>query len=74
MAEPKRYRVLAGLNYPDPARKGQELRAEPGDVVGDLPAKSVRWLLEAGVIEDEFDALDVVDTSKVSYAPSGGEG
>lgn len=39
------YRVLTGLNYP-PNR-----RAEPGDVVDDLPGKSVKWLLESGLIE-----------------------
>lgn len=39
------YRVLTGLDYP-PNR-----RAEPGDVVDDLPGKSIKWLLEAGAIE-----------------------
>lgn len=38
-------RPVRGIDYP-PGR-----RAEPGDVVGDLPAKSVRWLLSAGIIE-----------------------
>lgn len=37
------YKVLAGLNY---AGK----RAEPGDVVSDLPSKSVPWLTEQGLI------------------------
>lgn len=40
------YRVLVGLNYP-PGR-----RAEPGDVVTDIPAESVGWLVEAGIIEE----------------------
>ncbi len=44
----KAYRVLVGLNYP---AKGGEKRAEPEDVVTDLPAKSVDWLLEGGYIE-----------------------
>lgn len=39
-----RYRVLNGLSY-----KGK--RADAGQVVSDLPAKSVRWLLEQGHIE-----------------------
>jgi hypothetical protein len=38
------YKVLVGVDY---AGK----RAEPGDIVTDLPAKSVPWLLEQGVIE-----------------------
>lgn len=46
----KRYRVLNGLNYP--AKGGKPKRAEPGDVVDDLPAKSVPWLLEQGHVEE----------------------
>lgn len=38
------YRVLVGLNYGD-------VRREPGDVVDDLPADSVAWLLAQGCIE-----------------------
>lgn len=41
----KRYRVLTGLDYP-PNR-----RAEAGDVVDDLPAGSIKWLLDDGLIE-----------------------
>lgn len=40
-----KYRVLVGLDYP-PAR-----RAEAGDVISDLPAKSISWLRDAGLIE-----------------------
>ncbi|WWT39950.1 hypothetical protein [Microcystis phage Mae-JY09] len=39
------YRVLRGLNYP-PGR-----RAEPGDVVDDLPKGSIRQLIARGHIE-----------------------
>lgn len=39
------YRVLVGLNYPP------DRRAEPGDVVEDLPGKSIKWLTEQGYIE-----------------------
>jgi hypothetical protein len=46
----KAYRVVNGLNYP-PNGKGDEVRAEPGDVVTDLPPKSVAYLLEQGDIE-----------------------
>lgn len=40
-----KYRVLVGLDYP-PAK-----RAEAGEVVSDLPAKSIKWLRDAGLIE-----------------------
>lgn len=40
---PHRYRVVDGLNYRDK-------RAEPGDVVTDLPARSVPWLVEQGLV------------------------
>ena len=39
------YRVLTGIDYP-PGR-----RAEADDVVDDSPGKSIKWLVEAGVIE-----------------------
>jgi hypothetical protein len=51
-----RYRVLAGLDYK--GRDGTPRRAEPGEVVDDLPATSTGWLLARGAIEDappEFD-------------------
>lgn len=49
--KPKRYRVLAeGLNYP--AGDG-ERRAEHGDLVDDIPDKSLPWLLKQGLIEPE---------------------
>lgn len=40
------YRVLAGLSYPP------DRRAEPGDVVDDIPPQSVKWLLSQGIIQD----------------------
>jgi hypothetical protein len=42
-----KYRVLIGLNYP-PGDK----RAEPGDIVDDIPPGSAGWLLDAGAIEE----------------------
>lgn len=39
------YRVLTGINYP-PGK-----RAEAGDVVDDLPGKSIKWLIECGAVE-----------------------
>ena len=43
------YRVLRGIDYP-PSK-----RAERGDVVDDLPERSVKWLVEAGVVEQIDD-------------------
>lgn len=39
------YKVLVGIDYPP------NKRAETGDVVSDIPAKSVKWLLDQGIIE-----------------------
>lgn len=39
------YRVLTGLDYPP------DRRVEAGQIVDDLPGKSVKWLLEQGLIE-----------------------
>ena len=41
-----RYRVLQGIDYPP------NKRAEVGDIVEDIPAQSVKWLLDSGIIED----------------------
>jgi hypothetical protein len=40
-----KYRVLVGVDYP-PGK-----RAEAGDVVTDLPERSIKWLLKANKIE-----------------------
>lgn len=45
MADAKQYRVLRGLDYP-PLN-----RAEPGDIVDDLPKDSIEHELRAGNIE-----------------------
>jgi len=39
------YRVLVGLEYPP------DRRVEAGTVVDDIPGKSVKWLLDQGLIE-----------------------
>ena len=39
------YKVHTGLNYPP------DKRAEIGDVVDDIPSKSIKWLIEIGAIE-----------------------
>jgi hypothetical protein len=41
-----RYKVLQGIDYPP------NKRAEAGKIVEDLPATSVKWLLDSGIIED----------------------
>lgn len=46
----KRYRVKVGLNYP--TKGGKEKRAEPGDMVSDLPVKSLPLLIDLGYIEE----------------------
>lgn len=38
------YKVLTGIDY-------DGKRAEAGQIVSDLPTKSVSWLLESGLIE-----------------------
>jgi hypothetical protein len=40
------YEVKVGINYPP------EKRAEPGDIVDDLPEKSLPWLLEEGIVTE----------------------
>lgn len=40
------YMVLTGLSYPP------DKHAEVGDVVDDLPSKSVQWLINEGHVED----------------------
>ncbi len=44
-----KYKALVGLDYP-PGR-----RVEAGDVVDDIPATSLKWLLEGGLVE-AYDA------------------
>lgn len=39
-----KYLVLKGINY-------DGKRAEPGDVVDDIPGESISWLLEDGAID-----------------------
>lgn len=39
------YRVLVGLDYPP------DRRVEAGQIVDDLPGKSIKWLTDQGLIE-----------------------
>jgi hypothetical protein len=45
VSEVAKYRVLVGVNYPP------NKRAEAGDVVDDLPGKSLKWLREQIFVE-----------------------
>lgn len=54
-----KYRALVGLNYPNP--EGGEFRAEPGDVLDDLPHKSIQWLMDQGCIEHVQYGRDYAD-------------
>ena len=54
---PTTYRVNAGVDYPDPRRAGEEKRAEIGDLVDDIPAGSLGWLVEQGVLTPVTDAI-----------------
>lgn len=44
-----RYKVVTGIDYNDK-------RAEPGDIVDDLPTRSVSWLVEQGIVEKLDDS------------------
>lgn len=54
-----RYRVLQGIDYPP------NKRAEVGAIVEDIPAQSVKWLLESGIIEDASKPSKVKEEVKV---------
>ena len=54
-----RYRVLSGIDYPP------NKRAEAGKIVEDLPATSVKWLLESGIIEDADKSAKVIEEPTV---------
>lgn len=59
-----RYKLNTGLDYPlnpnDPPATWEMVRHEAGEVVDDIPAISLGWLLDAGQIEV---APDVPSTS-----------
>jgi hypothetical protein len=75
-----RYLVHTGLHYPTNPKAPREdwewKRAEPGEVVDDLPAASVSWLLERGAITaagkdrtslpDDFPARDLLAAAGIT--------
>lgn len=40
------YKILTGIEFGNPSK-----RYEIGDVANDIPAKSISWLVEQGIIE-----------------------
>ena len=58
-----KYRVLKGIDYPP------NKRAEAGDVVEDVPATAIKWLLEDGSIEDANKKATVVEEPVVVVEP-----
>ena len=62
------FRVLVGINYgkDDP-------RAEPGDIVTDLPAAAAKWMLRDGIIEPAAAGTPVVVVSAEDGAGMGEE-
>ncbi len=65
-----RYKVLVGIDYP-PGK-----RAEAGDVVDDIPATSLRWLVEGGIVEavgaGTEKGADVASTPRPVPVPADG--
>ncbi len=53
-----RYRAVVGLDY---SVSGEHRRVEPGEVVSDIPAGSVGWLLGCGAVEEVSDDADAAD-------------
>lgn len=56
------YKVLVGLDYGNPPK-----RVEAGEVVDDLPAKSITWLTEQGMVELVSSAAPSVSKKKKSF-------
>lgn len=48
------YRALTGIDYPP------NKRAEAGDIIDDLPGKSIKWLTACGAIE-KSDGKSIVE-------------
>ena len=63
----KRYRALVGLTYPENPRLTRRnwvmKRVEAGEIVDDIPTKSVPWLLDGGRIEVVTDDDGKVDAN-----------
>lgn len=49
------WRVLVGINYPPNDR-----RAEPGDIIDDLPAHAAAWMQRDAIIEPATASTDPI--------------
>jgi hypothetical protein len=60
------YRALVGIDYPP------NKRIEAGDVVDDLPGKSIKWLVDGGYIEsaDKSSQTAPVEEAPIEEAPA----
>lgn len=67
----KKYRVLVGIDYM-PARGKEPKRAEPGDIVADLPASVVETWLERGVIAPVIEGIVGESGPELLNLPDGG--
>lgn len=63
------FKVLIGINYPT---KGGEKRAEPGDVVDDIPKVDQKWLLEHGAIEPVAETVAEAPVAVAAVATEAG--
>jgi len=59
-----KYKVLVELDYPP------DRHALVGDVVSDLPAKSIKWLAEQNLIELVGKADEIVEEEPIESAPA----
>lgn len=62
-----RYRVLQGIDYGDK-------RAEAGDVVDDIPQRSIKWLVDQGIIEQESGSAPSKKIKQVTLEEANAEG
>ena len=57
MVASAKYRVLVGINYPP------DRRAEPGEILADIPGQSIKWLVDSGAIERADGEPETPDSS-----------
>lgn len=60
------YNVLVGIDYGDK-------RAEIGDVVSDIPSKSVAWLLSQGIVQLVEDSEQAKPSKSVTVIKKASE-
>lgn len=61
------YRVNVGIDYEDDTK-----RAEPGDVVDDLPEEAIGWLTDSGAISF-YDPNDLANQERLDTEVPDGE-